>query len=84
MAGTARWLLDERGADAVAVWVEGLDCPYADAAGGMELPLLLLFAGSRYPGLTDVAAARSRLTQLGAFPQAQNGRDLSQSSCWAR
>jgi len=39
MAGIASWIANER-TDAVRVWYDGLDAPYRDAAGGIELPLL--------------------------------------------
>jgi len=40
MAGVASWCLNEH-ADAVAQWQSGLDCGYADGAGGVKLPMLL-------------------------------------------
>jgi hypothetical protein len=42
-AGVACWLLENRN-DAVQYWSAGLGCDYTDAAGGMDLPLLLYFA----------------------------------------
>lgn len=45
-AGICCWYLD-RPNEALAFWRDGLDAPYTDAAGGVELPALLLYAGKR-------------------------------------
>jgi hypothetical protein len=52
--GVCHWYLD-RPAAAVAAWQAGLDAPYTDAAGGVELPALLVYAAVR---LGDEALAR--------------------------
>ena len=44
--GVARWLQKQHGS-AVAAWKAGLHTTYTDAAGGLEIPLLLLFAAIR-------------------------------------
>jgi hypothetical protein len=41
--GVSDWL-DGREQDAIAAWHAGEDTQYSDAAGGVEIPLLLLFA----------------------------------------
>ncbi len=44
--GVAEWL-DNRQEDAVAAWQRGSRAHYTDAAGGVKIPLLLLFAAIR-------------------------------------
>jgi hypothetical protein len=44
--GVCSWCKDERQL-AVETWRQGLSCKYTDAAGGMEIPLLFVFAGIR-------------------------------------
>ena len=43
MAGTTKWCLDQP-SEAVRQWTVGLDSQFTDAAGGVQLPLLLLYA----------------------------------------
>jgi len=45
-AGIALWNLD-RPEEAIASWRAGLAAPYTDAAGGVEIPALLLYGGWR-------------------------------------
>ena len=48
MAGVAKWCLNVK-EEAVALWKAGLKCAYADAAGGVRLPLLLCVASVLSP-----------------------------------
>jgi lipoprotein NlpI len=48
MAGAAKWCVGEPWA-AVRVWESGLNSQYADGAGGVHLPLLLLVASTLRP-----------------------------------
>jgi hypothetical protein len=48
MAGIAKWCLNEP-REAVGQWRLGLDCRFADAAGGVGLPLLLFVASILRP-----------------------------------
>jgi lipoprotein NlpI len=48
MAGVAKWCLNEPEA-AVEEWNAGLQCEFADAAGGIKLPLLLYFVSVAKP-----------------------------------
>jgi hypothetical protein len=57
LAGIARWILGKRD-EAIQVWLAGLDCDYRDAAGGMELPLLLFYAAALQP--EDFAMRRAK------------------------
>lgn len=52
-AGVVRWL-EKSYVEACNIWRAGLDCDYRDAAGGIEVPLLLYFAGIRYPEISDL------------------------------
>lgn len=45
-AGICCWYLDRPG-QAVEYWKGGLGAPYTDSAGGVQLPALLLYAGTR-------------------------------------
>jgi hypothetical protein len=45
-AGVSAWCLS-RHDEAVSFWRAGLSAPYADAAGGVEIPALLLYGGCR-------------------------------------
>ena len=45
-AGISCWYLD-RPDDAVQFWQDGIPAPYTDAAGGVELPAILLYASER-------------------------------------
>ena len=54
MAGVAKWCLgDQR--EAIAEWVSGLKAGYTDAAGGVQMPLLLFFASVINPNVYDNA-----------------------------
>lgn len=59
-SGTSLWCMDRQG-EAVTSWRTGLECAYADGAGGASLPLLLFFASVRTPELIGSAEARSLL-----------------------
>ena len=60
--GLIHWLEDDPN-EAVAFWKRGLNCQYRDEAGGMELPLLLLYAGVRAPKSFDCNAAIKLVSQ---------------------
>src|SRR6516162_4343924 len=55
-AGVAHWCSDQP-SKAVDVWQSGLDCGYADAAGGIEIPCLLYFASVLAPGVSNMPTA---------------------------
>src|SRR6266702_2666172 len=57
MAGIPRWILGRR-QEAVSVWKKGIGSQYADAAGGMELPLLLYYAAVRDPEALVLSKAK--------------------------
>jgi hypothetical protein len=61
MAGVAKWCLNVK-EEAVAQWHAGLKCAYADASGGVRLPLLLYVASVLLPGSFPRAAAEELLT----------------------
>ena len=61
MAGVAKWCLNAK-EEAVAHWQAGLKCAYADAAGGVRLPLLLYVASVLSPELFPRAGAEELLT----------------------
>jgi tetratricopeptide (TPR) repeat protein len=69
--GVARWLL-ARYSEAVNVWLSGLDCQYADAAGGMELPLLLYFAAACQQRVYRIDDATRLLREKTASPRSKN------------
>jgi hypothetical protein len=60
LAGTAFWINGDH-QKAISLWQEGEGSQYADASGGMELPLLLFYASARQPKLIPVEDVRSRL-----------------------
>lgn len=70
--GICCWYLDQPGR-AVDFWKRGLDAPYTDAAGGVRLPSILLYAGLR---LNDSLLQKESLKilrkhmrrKLGAWP----------------
>jgi hypothetical protein len=70
MAGIARWLLGRK-KEAVVVWKKGIGCQYTDAAGGMELPLLLYFAAVSEPGLLALPKARLTVSTATKHPWAE-------------
>ena len=43
VAGISSWLVGDK-REAIQIWKDGLNAPYTDAAGGVEVPLLLYFA----------------------------------------
>lgn len=49
MAGTARWCMGQS-TEAVQCWQEGLRARFADGAGGIHLPMLLLVSSALRPG----------------------------------
>lgn len=64
LAGAARWCQLDL-AEAVETWQAGMDCQYADSAGGVESALLLLFAETSRPSLfnnqTSMSIIEARL-----------------------
>lgn len=58
--GVAHWLTGKH-SDAVSSWKRGLPCAYTDAAGGVEIPLLLIYGATR---LGDQALASEALEIL--------------------
>ena len=62
MAGVAQWCLNDPH-NAVRQWREGLQCDYADAAGGAQLPLLLFFASIVEPETFSRVEAESLLAE---------------------
>jgi hypothetical protein len=71
MSGVARWILGRR-AESVRLWKEGMKCKYADAAGGMELPLLLYYAAVRDPSAMSLRDARAMVTKASKHPWADS------------
>ena len=61
MAGAAKWCMNEPDA-AVDEWLAGLNCAYADSAGGVRCPLLLLTASVVRPNVFARAEAERLLT----------------------
>ena len=61
MAGAAKWCLKSP-QEAVTCWIDGLDCQFADAAGGVSLPLLLLFGSVVHPDLYSQDEAKRLLS----------------------
>ncbi|HEX3654801.1 MAG TPA: hypothetical protein VHV55_03295 [Pirellulales bacterium] len=59
-AGIAFWCTN-RTNEAVSMWRAGLSAPYTDAAGGVEIPALLLYAGCR---LKDQALRKEAMQLL--------------------
>lgn len=51
--GVLHWVLSNR-PHAILCWKDGLDCAYADFAGGISVPLLLFFASVREPTLCEM------------------------------
>lgn len=58
-AGICLWYLN-RPDEAIPTWRAGLTAPYADAAGGVELPALLLYGGIRL----EMSALMKEATRL--------------------
>jgi hypothetical protein len=72
LAGVANWLCCGH-EQAVSLWKKGRSCQYTDAAGGMELPLLLFYASVRTPVLIGKDETKDLLQQ-----QLQH----SWAACW--
>ncbi|MFL5245592.1 MAG: hypothetical protein ACJ8FY_26145 [Gemmataceae bacterium] len=70
-AGVAHWLLNER-AEAIAMWEKGLTGAFHDGAGGMDYPLLLLYASIRAPDLFSLRAAKDLVHKATKHPWASN------------
>ncbi len=71
-AGMAKWII-ECYDEAIELWKAGRKAQYADAAGGMELPLLIYYAAVRKPKLIRVSEATKLLREQLRHPWA---------SCW--
>jgi tetratricopeptide (TPR) repeat protein len=69
--GVALWWL-RRTDEAIAAWRGGLDAKYTDAAGGVELPSLLLFASIRTADPALEKDARGRLRKRWRTKQARS------------
>jgi len=69
MAGVAQWCLNTPH-EAVRQWHEGLQCGYADAAGGAQLPLLLFFASIVEPEIFPRTEAERLLAERADDPRA--------------
>ena len=61
MAGVAKWCMNEP-EESVRQWCSGLNCRYADGAGGVQLPLLLFDASVFKPEVYPRAEAEKLLT----------------------
>jgi tetratricopeptide (TPR) repeat protein len=61
-SGVASWLLADP-TEAVRVWKNGLSARYRDAAGGVDIPLLLYFASVRRPDVANVAEIKHLLAE---------------------
>lgn len=59
-AGVARWCLNEPTL-AIRHWRAGMECRYADAAGGVKLPMLLFFASAMDSSLISTSEAEGLL-----------------------
>ena len=84
--GVALWWL-RRTDEAIAAWRGGLDAKYTDAAGGVELPSLLLFASIRTadPALEKDAqgsAQEALAHKAGEKCLAWAGRRISARAYW--
>jgi tetratricopeptide (TPR) repeat protein len=71
MAGVARWCLKDR-AGAAEMWHAGLRCKFADAAGGVGLPLLLFFASVAAPEILAMDHAEKLLSERMNDPRTRN------------
>jgi hypothetical protein len=71
LLGVASWILEDR-QEAIRIWSKGLDCDYRDEAGGMELPLLLFYAGVREPTLFSIAQAQTLISDALKSRSAKN------------
>jgi hypothetical protein len=71
MAGAAKWCLNDP-AEAVSQWLSGLDVQYADAAGGIQNPLLLFTASILRPEIYSRKEAEGLLRERVADRRAEN------------
>jgi hypothetical protein len=71
MAGTAKWCLNQPSA-AVDEWRAGVECEFADAAGGVKVPLLLLFASIAQPKVIPKREAEELLAIRIRNPRARS------------
>lgn len=71
MAGVAHWCIDEPAA-AVKCWQLGLNAEYADAAGGIHLPLLLFVASILKPASSSRNEAEQLLKKKTRDPRVKN------------
>ena len=71
MAGVAKWCMDEV-SQAVAQWQAGTEAAYADAAGGVTLPLLLFAASVLRAEVDAWSMAERLLAKRAAEPRAEN------------
>ena len=72
IAGIANWLMDEK-QEAIQYWQEAQSKPrYTDAAGGVEVPLLLYYAGVRLDNTALKADATRKLKKRIRNKQAMN------------
>jgi hypothetical protein len=61
--GLCHWLMNNR-KESVGAWQKGLKCQYTDAAGGMQIPLLLFFASVRHPPTFDQQKAEHLIKKI--------------------
>lgn len=73
MAGTASWCLGEE-EEAVDLWRQGLKAQYADAAGGVRLPLLLYVASVLEPKLISLSDSKALLRTKASSPSVKKWR----------
>lgn len=71
LAGVAQWISGEPD-QGVSLWKAGRTAGYADAAGGMELPLLLYYASVRNPKLVTLTQANRQVKQQLKHPWASS------------
>jgi hypothetical protein len=71
MAGTAKWCVDEYDV-AVRCWDAGLSARFADAAGGVHLPLLLFVGAVLKPAVFSRKKAKEILSAKIKDPRAKN------------
>jgi tetratricopeptide (TPR) repeat protein len=69
--GVAHWLAGEADA-AIAAWEGARQAKYTDAAGGIEAPLLLWFAGVRERRDELKKRAATAIRRIGSSPRAKN------------
>ncbi len=69
--GVAYWLLNKH-LEAIDVWKKGFKASYTDAAGGVELPLLLIYAAYKLNDSDIEKEAKSILKKIYKTKRAQN------------